>query len=177
MKNFIVLPAAALLASATALVGRQEPSGCPGNLEGNNWEFPHLIVPVNSQAPQDAYGTQYDGQVAPNSNSTFFMFDIPLSDTGKSCELVFFLPDQSQSQQYSFSGGGNVDFALTGPPTVLTTYANAPNVTADYGTFKLSPGNAYNIANFPCPAGDRLGFKMSSNDTTFTYFQDYSQCP
>lgn len=154
-------------------------SECPGTLEGE-WEFPHLIVPINCEEPETAYGTQFDGQVTPNAISTIFNFDIPESDEGESCTLVFFFPEQSQleTSSYSLSGSGSVDFGMcSAPATTATTYETAPSIKTDYGAFTLEPGMSYTIAEFECPAGQKIAFEMSSSSTSFSYFQDYNPCP
>jgi len=59
-----------------------------GNLLTNSTQFPHLIVPIDSQNPNKAYGTSYNGS-ASGSQSSIFNFDIPASDAGKTCSLEY----------------------------------------------------------------------------------------
>lgn len=154
------------------------PKTCPAALSGT-YEFPHLIVPINSASPNTAAGTSYNGQVS-STISSIFNFDIPTADQGKTCSLVFLFPEQRdlQTSSYSISGSGSVGFsALSGVASSSTTYANAPGVSQDYGSTTLAPGNSYTIATFSCPAGQAVSYKMSSSSTTLTYFQDYNPAP
>lgn len=154
-------------------------SGCPADLP-SAFEFPHLIIPVDSSKPNTAASTSYNGQ-ASGSISSIFNFDIPQSLSGKTCKLEFLLPQKNQLQtsSYTLSGSGAVDFAqLSGPAVQGTTYNNKPSVQTDFGTTTLVPGNAYTIKSFACPAGQRIGFSLSPKDSTsLTYFQDYNPCP
>ncbi|KAL2818805.1 ubiquitin 3 binding protein But2 C-terminal domain-containing protein [Aspergillus cavernicola] len=158
-----------------------QPSGgsCPTDLSGD-YEYPHLIVPVDSSSPDVAAGTQLNGSVT-STVSTIFNFDIPATDAGKTCNLIFLFPRQEdlETSAYSFNGDGSVQFgALESPATQSTTYNNAPAVSQDYGEFTLSPGNSYPIASFDCPAGEKVGYEMTNaGSTDLEYFQDYNPSP
>ncbi|KAI9807897.1 MAG: hypothetical protein M1825_005203 [Sarcosagium campestre] len=155
------------------------PKTCPADLSGT-YEFPHLIVPVNSAHPNQAYGTSFFGEVS-HEVSSLFNFDVPSSYSGKTCSLVFLFPEQKDlvTSSYTFSGSGGVDFSkLSGTADTSTTYASAPSVATDYGVTTVAPGNSYTIATFHCPAGEAVGFKLSaSGDTYLHYFQDYNPAP
>ncbi|KAL2013360.1 hypothetical protein VTN00DRAFT_885 [Thermoascus crustaceus] len=154
-------------------------SGCPANLSGP-YEYPHLIIPVDSSSPDKAAGTQYNGTIT-SSVSTLFNFDIPQSDAGKKCSLVFLFPKKEdlETSSYSFSGDGKLEFAsLQSPAAQDTCYSNAPAVKEDYGVFTVSPGNSYTIATFDCPAGQAVGYKISNaGSTELNYFQDWNPSP
>jgi hypothetical protein len=113
--------------------------------------------------------------------SSLFNFDIPPSYSGMTCDLTFTFPTQSQLQtsSFTFSGSGDIDFALLSKAVTLqTTFNTVPEVKKDYGTTTVAPGNAYKIASFACPAGEAIGFEMKSeNGTELSYFQDYNPCP
>lgn len=152
--------------------------GCPNNLNGP-YEFPHLIVPINSAMPNTAYGTQYNGK-ADHTISTIFNFDIPGGDAGKMCNFVFVLPHHKQLQTSSFSFSGSGGFAfwmLNGVANQGTTYNNAPHPKHDYGVTNVRPGHSYSIAHFPCPAGKTIAFEMRSAGSSIDYFQDFNPCP
>lgn len=155
------------------------PKTCPAALSGT-YEYPHLIIPVDSKQPDKAAGTSYNGTVS-GTVSSLYNFDIPSSDSGKTCSLVFLFPKQSQleTSAFEFSGNGGVDFAmLKGPASSGTTYNNKPGVATDYGVTKVAPGNSYTIATFPCPGNTAVGFQLSaSGDTYLNYFQDYNPSP
>ena len=155
------------------------PSSCPANLNGN-YEFPHLIIPVDKSKPNYAPGTSYFGEVS-STISSIFNFDIPSSDAGKKCSLVFLFPLQSQLQtsSFTFSGTGGIDFKwLSQAATQATTYNNQPGVKQDLGAKTVSPGHSYVIDTFACPAGQAIAFEMSAvGDTCLRYFQDYNPAP
>lgn len=69
-----------------------------------------------------------------------------------------------------------------------------PAVQEEYGVTTLVPGNAYALAEFPCPAGESAAFEMTAvqqsqqqqqqqqgqgdeEETRLRYFQDYNPCP
>jgi len=152
---------------------------CPTNLAGP-YEFPHLIVPIDSSNPNAAAGTSFFGEVS-STISTIFNFDIPSSDSGKTCSLIFLFPTQAQltTSSFTFSGNGGIDFSLlSSVATQSTDFANAPSVETDYGVTTVAPGNSYSIATFPCPAGTAVSFEAkASGDTSLRYFQDYNPSP
>ncbi|PYH36256.1 putative GPI anchored cell wall protein [Aspergillus neoniger CBS 115656] len=154
-------------------------ASCPTDLSGD-YEYPHLIVPINSSTPDTAYGTQYFGTVS-STVSTIFNFDIPSSDSGKTCSLIFLFPtkDQLETSDYTFSGDGKVDFSqLESAASESTTYNNAPGVKQDYGDFTLSPGNSYLISTFSCPAGQTVSYEMKEAGSTYlNFFEDYNPSP
>ncbi|KAK5992963.1 hypothetical protein PT974_06388 [Cladobotryum mycophilum] len=156
------------------------PAGtCPTNLNGP-YEFPHLIVPVDKSRPDHAFGTSYFGEISPTVSS-IFNFDIPNSDKGKKCSLVFLFPQQKdlETSSFSFSGDGKLGFSwLSAPATAGTTWNNQPGKKHDYGVVGVAPGNSYNIATFDCPAGEAIAFEISeAGDTCLKYFQDYNPSP
>jgi len=154
-------------------------SGCPATLAGA-FEFPHLIIPIDSSAPDQAYGTSYYGKVT-STVSTIFNFDIPSGDAGKQCSLVFLFPksEDLKTSSYSFSGDGDVQFGLLQSiATQSTTYNTSPPVSGDYSNTTLVPGNSYTITTVSCPAGQAIAFEMkSSGDTELNYFQNSSPPP
>lgn len=164
-----VLPAASE-ATATS-------SSCPASLSGT-YEFPHLIVLVNKEQPNTAGGTRYNGTIS-STLSSIFNFDIPLSNSGKTCTLVFLLPRQSDltTSAFSLSGSGGFDVAeLSNPATEQTTYNTVPPVAKLLsGPSSVAPGNEYVIASGPCAAGSRVGYEVSaSGSLSLDYFQNSS---
>ncbi|CEJ56371.1 hypothetical protein PMG11_02579 [Penicillium brasilianum] len=155
-------------------------TGCGTTLTSNNFEFPHLIIPIDSSSPNTAAGTKFNGKVT-SSVSSIFNFDIPKSDSGKTCSLVFLFPRQSdlQTSSFTFSGDGKVDFAeLSSAATTSTTFNNAPSVSEDLGTITVSPGNSFVVSTFSCPAGKTVAFEMkNAGSTNFEFFQDFNPSP
>ncbi|RYC57459.1 hypothetical protein CHU98_g8761, partial [Xylaria longipes] len=155
---------------------------CPGELTGA-YQYPHLIIPVDSANADSAPGTSYFGEVT-STISSAFNFDIPQSDSGKTCNLVFYFPAQSQleTSSYTFSGSGAVEFIrLSSPVTEGTSYSNLPSVAESYGQETVAPGNGYTLGSFACPAGQSVAFEMKAasgdTSTSLRYFQDYNPCP
>ncbi|KAL9062147.1 MAG: hypothetical protein Q9157_009185, partial [Trypethelium eluteriae] len=145
-----------------------------------DFEYPHLIVPVDSAHPEKPYGTSYFGQVS-SSISSIFNFDIPVSYTGKSCSLIFFLPPKGslETSDYNLTGPGAIGIsALNYPANDTTTYNNKPSALTDLGEGTFQQNKTYTFATFSCPAGSTIGFELSGKgDTSFTWFQDYNPQP
>ncbi|OAK98386.1 hypothetical protein IQ06DRAFT_295714 [Phaeosphaeriaceae sp. SRC1lsM3a] len=158
----------------------QQPSGsCPADLNGN-YQYPHLIVPINSGSPNQAYGTSYNGKVD-KSTCSIFNFDIPASYSGKKCSVVFLFPQQKdlETSSYTTSGSGSCSFSqLSSPATQSTSWSNQPSKKSDLGSMSVAPGNSYVIASGDCAAGQTVSYEMcSSGDYSLDYFQDYNPSP
>jgi hypothetical protein len=155
------------------------PKQCPADLNGP-FEFPHLIVPVDSTKPDQALGSTFFGQVS-STVSTVYNFDLLPDHAGKTCSLVFLFPEHSQLATSSFtvSGSGGVGFSrLAAPASAGTTYNNVPGALAQFGVTSIAPGHAYTIATFDCPAGQTASFKlMGAGDFSLSYFQDLNPPP
>lgn len=150
-------------------------TGCPASLSGS-YEFPHLIVPVDKDSPSTAAGTSYNGTFSPTVSS-IFNFDIPGSDSGKTCSLVFLLPTQDElvTSAFSLSGSGGLDVAqLKSPATAQTSYSNIPAVASDLGgPTSVTPGNEYVIASGSCAAGQTVSYEISATGSlALNYFQN-----
>ncbi|KAL8778970.1 MAG: hypothetical protein Q9213_007170 [Squamulea squamosa] len=153
---------------------------CPTSLAGD-FEFPHLIVPVDKNRPDAALGTSFNGLVTPTVSS-LFNFDLPTSLEGKTCSLVFLFPtrDQLQTSNYTLSGTGGLTVErLEGPADSATTFNNQPKVNATVGAIpNLQAGNSYVIRSGSCYAGSRVGYKVSATGSLdFDYFQDFNPAP
>lgn len=169
--------AVSTIPAASATAPASNGKDCPTNLKGQ-YEYPHLIVPVDSQNPKKAYGTSYNGTITPTISS-IFNFDIPASDAGKTCSLVFLFPAQKhlQTSAYKFNGEGGLKISeLKAPATEQTTYETVP---AASGGSKIvggvAPGNEYLVFSRACAAGQRIAFELSSTDgLDLSFFQDYN---
>jgi hypothetical protein len=75
--------------------------GCPADIRGD-YEFPHLIVPVDKQYPDKAYGNKLNGTFSDNICS-IFNFDIHPRFAGKTCTLVFLFPDQKDLETSAYT--------------------------------------------------------------------------
>lgn len=152
---------------------------CPTDLNGA-YQYPHLIIPVDSQQSSKAFGTSYNGKVDSHTCS-IFNFDIPTSYSGKTCSVVFLFPEQKDLETSSFtlSGSGKVDFTkLKGPASQQTTYANQPGKESDLASVTVAPGNSYMITSNDCAAGQTVSYEICGNgDFSLDYFQDYNPSP
>lgn len=159
------------------------PSGsvgkCPADLKGN-YQYPHLIIPINSSQPSTAPGTSYFGQVS-STICSIFNFDIPQSYSGQKCSLVFLFPQQLQleTSSYTISGSGGVEFSKLGSSvSQQTSWSNCPAKESNYGTLDIQPGNSYTIWSGSCPAGQTVAYKMcGTGSLNLRYFQDYNPSP
>ena len=154
-------------------------SGCPTILAQNNYQFPHLIIPVSKNTPDQASGAStYIPEINP-STSDIFNFDIPSDYAGKKCSLVFMLPLNSQMTTSSFNltGSGGLTFAqLKHPVTEQTTYNTVGETVRDYTSIPdLQPGNTYVVGVEECPAGDKVGILVKATGSLdLRYFQDFN---
>ncbi|RQM05652.1 hypothetical protein DH86_00003451 [Scytalidium sp. 3C] len=173
-------PATSGAPSASSSGASCTPTVLTGSSTSGNYQYPHLIVPVSSSTPNTPAGTSYNGIISSNT-STIFNFDIPQTYSGKTCSLIFLLPQKSQleTSSYTYSGSGSIDFAqLSGPATQSTTWNNAPKVSNDFGTFTITQGSSTLVKSFQCPAGQTVTYELSAKgDTDLNYFQDWNPSP
>ncbi|KAJ5928586.1 hypothetical protein N7466_007542 [Penicillium verhagenii] len=166
--------------SAATTATSSSASSCATTLTSGEYQYPHLIVPINSSAPSTAYGTQYFGTVS-ETVSTIFNFDIPSSYEGSTCNLVFMFPEKAdlETSDYTFSGDGKIDFSkLSEVASSSTSYDNAPSVSEDLGDITITAGNTYVVSTFTCPAGETVAYEMSEAGSTYLYFfEDYNPSP
>jgi len=155
-------------------------SSCGTTLSTGNFEFPHLIVSIDSQSPNKAHSTSFNAEVT-SSISSIFNFDIPRADSGKTCSLVFLFPEKAnlETSDFAFSGDGKIEIAqLSGAASKSTTFNNAPSVSHDLGEFTVSPGHSYAIESFSCPAGEAIAFEVkNSGSTDLKFLQDFNPSP
>jgi hypothetical protein len=155
-------------------------SHCPTTLSNGNYQYPHLIVPIDSSSPNSAPGTSYNGTVT-STISTIFNFDIPQDYHDNTCSLVFLFPKKAdlETSSYSFSGDGKIDISkLSAVATQSTNYSNAPSVAQDLGYITISPGHSYVVSTFACPAGQTVAYEMkNAGSTNLNFFEDWNPSP
>jgi hypothetical protein len=171
---------ASVPASSASSTPSSTTDSCPTTLTTGSYETPHLIIPVDSSSPDSAPGTSFNGTVS-STISSAFNFDIPSSDAGKTCSLVFLFPElhQLETSSFSFSGDGKIDFAqLSAAVDESTSFSNLPSVSKDFGDITVSPGNSYVVSTFACPAGQTVAYEMkASSGTDLNFFQDWNPSP
>lgn len=156
---------------------------------GQQWESPHLIVPVDSAHPNTAYGRSTFGEASATISSVF-SFSIPAEDDVKTCTLVFLFPDRHDEindakSSSNVTGSGEVEFSrLDGQSTVdakTTTQNSVSDVVHSYKKLTVARGNAYEIEKFACAGGQDVAVEMSSvpgSKTELRFLQDAdSECP
>lgn len=153
---------------------------CPANLSGT-YEYPHLIVPIDSAAPTKAYGTSYNGQLS-STLSTLFNFDIPASYAGKTCSLVFLLPEKKdlETSDFTLSGAGGIAVSkLSAPAEEGTTYESVPESKGEVGGVEsVVPGGAWVVASAACEAGARVGYEVkATGGLELEWFEDWNPSP
>jgi len=153
---------------------------CPANLSGI-WQYPHLIIPVSKSEPAKAYGTSYNGTFSTDFSTTF-TFDLPTSYEGKTCSLIFLLPQLSQlkTSSYSLSGNGSLNiYELSSAVNETLTYSSLPMGTKLGSVTSVEAGNNWSIASHICAAGSRISFEfvVATGDLQLDYFQDYDASP
>jgi hypothetical protein len=154
-------------------------NACPTDLNGA-YQYPHLIIPIDSQSPTTAHGTSYFGTL--NSHTcTIFNFDIPASYASKTCTLLFLFPEQKDltTSSYNVSGSGMCSFSkLKGPASQQTTWANQPGKETQLGSWNVQPGGSYSVASGECAAGQTVSYEVcSAGDFSLEYFQDWNPSP
>ncbi|KAI7140665.1 hypothetical protein KC344_g8559 [Hortaea werneckii] len=167
------------MATQTKPASTAQSSACPTNLKGN-YQYPHLIVPVSSEHPDQAYGTSYNGQIN-GTTSSIYNFDIPQSYKGQTCSLVFLFPEKSQleTSDFTFNGQGSISVDhLSSAASQSTTYNSCPKTAEHAGSFSPMPGNSYVISTGECAAGTTQSYDLSANGgLSLEYFQDYNPSP
>ncbi|KAK4494875.1 hypothetical protein PRZ48_014231 [Zasmidium cellare] len=159
---------------ATTTMPAPPATTCPGELTGA-YQTPHLIVPIKSTSPNQAYGTQYTATIT-ETECVIFNFDIPASYAGKTCEYNFLFPEQSmlETSSYTLSGSGSLDmWALSSAADQSTSWNNAPAKASHLGGWSPSPGSKWSPWSGSCAAGTAVSVEMCASESlSFTFFED-----
>lgn len=160
----------------------RDPNTCPLYLPKNDYESPHLIVPVSRISPHASMGNTYSPTMSPNDIATIFNFDIPTSRSEQTCSLFFTFPTQSQlvTSSYSFAGPGSFEFSSYeyGVGAVSeTTWATQP-LMSNFSTILIGvvPGTSHLVWSGSCGKGGVYSWRMKSLDSCLWYFQDFNLC-
>ena len=160
---------------------QSQPAGsCPVDLSGS-FQYPHYIVEVDKDQPMTTLGNSYSAHFS-SSISSIFNFDIPPSYQGKTCSLVFFLPERDHltASGSTLSGHGGIDVArLQEPATEWTTYNTVPAIAREVGSVTdVQAGKSYVIATGACDAGQRVGYEVSATGgLDLEFFQASNEPP
>lgn len=152
---------------------------CKKTSLNGKFEFPHLIIPVDSTSPNKAHGTSFNGKISPTTSS-ILNFDITADYHGKTCSLVFLFPHKNEleTSSFTFNGQGSIAFnILRGVANQGTTYETAPKKDHELARLSVRPGNEYVVASFPCKAGT-FSYELTSGEKfDLEYFQDWNPKP
>ncbi|KAF2742915.1 hypothetical protein M011DRAFT_252201 [Sporormia fimetaria CBS 119925] len=123
--------------------------------------------------PETPNGVQYTARLTP-TYSTLFNFDVHPEHAGKTCSLVFYLPNSPHGRwrhyDYKASGGIRVS-QLENIATAASTWANVGGVRPVGTVAQLGFGGNL-VTEFPCPAGRTVGYRVDSiNGLDLGYFQ------
>ncbi|KAG9240277.1 ubiquitin 3 binding protein But2 C-terminal domain-containing protein [Calycina marina] len=169
-----VIPANITAIDADATFSAPASTAISPSLPSNGqYQFPHLIIPVDRNDSENAPGTQYTAEIS-TTKTTIFQFDIPCTPeyTGKVCDLVFMFPykdDIKAVEKYEWSGleaqeysHGGISFALLSEEVnQATTYANMPKATVVFPLQQLKPGSSNYFGSGPCDSSHRLAISAT----------------
>ena len=163
-----------------------EPGPCPGNLVPDEFEYPHVAIPISSVNTDQTYPNTYGPYVTAGDFEMIFNFDIPDSRKGQKCVFQFFLPNHTQLTTSSFEldgdyGGYLFSLSVLGAGAVEgnTTFNNQPLAGNPHGFPRIiyvEPGRAWDLGTTICVPG-RIAVTMSSGNSSLKWFQDYNPCP
>jgi hypothetical protein len=146
----------------------------PINLSGP-YEIPNLLVPIDWSNAGNILGKRYIAQIS-STHSTLFNFNIPPEYQGKTCNLVFHVPPESQEWWHPWhltTPGGIVFSQLEVPATALTSAGTvSSSKSGPIGAVNSLESGGHLVSSAPCEAGKILGYKADAlGATDLQYFQ------
>ncbi|KAF3043066.1 hypothetical protein E8E11_000760 [Didymella keratinophila] len=149
-----------------------------------NRQFPHLIIPVDANAPDKAYGTQLRGKIT-QQQYTEISFDVPSNDASW-CQLNFYINTfPNLGAPWSLSGQAPYTFNISSLPPAINkdtdTWNSRPQPISTVATVTLSHNGTASISGgavYPCPKGQVAQFLLhpasDERDFGFEWFElDY----
>ncbi|KAH7039518.1 ubiquitin 3 binding protein But2 C-terminal domain-containing protein [Macrophomina phaseolina] len=154
---------------------------CPTDLAGD-YQYPHLIVPVNASTPSTAYGTQYNGAISTTPQvCSLFNFDIPSDWSGSTCSSIFLLPQKAEleTSDYTLAGTGEAVFkSLKEAASESTSWENKPQVEAELGAWGIESGTRFVVKSGECEAGKTAAVEVcAQGGLALEWFQDWNPSP
>lgn len=144
----------------------------PINLSGP-YEIPHLLVPIDRSNGSNIIGNSYIAQIS-SSFSTLFNFNLPSEFQGKTCNLVFHVPPESQEwwHPWHLSTPGGILFSqLETPATALTSSGTVSN-SRPIGSVNSLELGGHPVSSAPCEAGTTVGYRADAlGALDLQYFQ------
>lgn len=131
-----------------------------------SFEAPYLIIPIDKADPNRVIDNGYTAQLSP-AWSTVFVFDVNPAFKDRTCDLMFFVPPASPSNQIApahiQSPGGIGVSRLNNGPASARISTSAVGGTAPVGSVpSVQFGNQYRIGTMPCNGGERVGYQLDS---------------
>lgn len=169
-----------LIFYAIVALGQDGPLNCQApQLVTGATLFPWLIIPVQWQNPNTAYGTQYNVNVRPGQD-VVVQFTVPNQRPDGTCSLQLGLPI---GPSYTLSGSTRRFRVarLNGQVSTSTTYASLGNLdNLAYTTFVANPYQErlqILLRSQNCPAGAVLTFIIRSLDDSVLDVYENKACP
>ncbi|KAK9243882.1 ubiquitin 3 binding protein But2 C-terminal domain-containing protein [Lipomyces tetrasporus] len=143
--------------------------------------YPNLIIPINSNKPDTALGTQYWANLTKSSSEeqdVLLQFDVNIKYTG-TCELKFMFPDNPITFPFVLEGDTTIEiFALTSQLTESATWNDYPSVGELVDTVTLTRGQDSYAKGTKCAAGSYQGYLLKcTGNCVVEYFIDYNPPP
>jgi hypothetical protein len=147
-------------------------------------DFPHLIIPLNSNKPDTALGTQHSGQVS-NQVHTEISFDVRADIPAAICRINFHLNlNPTKNAPWTLYGNPPYEVKVTRlRPTInkdKDTWNSRPATTGYVATIRLQSDGSVQVQDgwFDCPKGNVAQFLLTpanGNGMGLTWFElDYS---
>jgi glucan endo-1,3-beta-D-glucosidase len=139
------------------------------------YEIPHLLVPIDLSNAGNIIGNRYVAQIS-STHSTLFNFDIPPEYQGKTCNLVFHVPPESQEWWHPWhltTPGGIIFSKLEVPATAISSSDSVSSSSSGpIGAVNSLESGGYLVNSAPCEAGKKLGYRADAlGATDLQYFQ------
>jgi glucan endo-1,3-beta-D-glucosidase len=131
------------------------------------------LVPIDWYNVDNIIGNRYIAQIS-SSHSTLFSFDLPFEYQGKTCNLVFYVPPESDEwwHPWHLSTPGGIMFSqLENPVTALTSSGNVGS-SWPVGAVNSLESGGHLINSAPCEAGKTVGYRADAlGSLDLQYFQ------
>jgi hypothetical protein len=147
-------------------------------------EFPHLIIPLKKNSPDQAFGTQTSGEIS-QAVWTEVSFDVPSNVDANICRINFHInTNPSKNAPRTLSGDAPYTFLIYRMLTDINqdtdSWNSHPKTTNYVATVTLTPGGGVTLLDgwFQCPMGDVAQFLLTpvgSRAFKYTWFElDYA---
>ena len=129
------------------------------------FEYPHQLIPIDKADPLKFLGNGYTAQLSPTI-STVFVYDIRPEFAGRTCTLAMHMPPTFPVPELApvkimTPGGFSVSRLANQVPGNVTAQSVGGSILVG-AIGILEPASRYNIASFPCEAGQRVGYQVDS---------------